>query len=78
MTVRKSERGGRMTILSFNRQQLRIIRENKGLSVTALAALTGVSKSMVSSWELGINKPNHENIQRLADALKVKVEAIQS
>ena len=67
-----------MTILSFNRQQLRIIRENKGLSVTALAALTGVSKSMVSSWELGINKPNHENIQRLADALKVKVEAIQS
>jgi len=50
------------------------LREGSGLSQTELARELGVSKSNVNKWELGIRKPDAENLYKLAKYFDVTME----
>lgn len=50
------------------------LRHARGLSRTELAAVTGLSKPSIWSWETGKSKPRHSNIVLLANALEVSVK----
>ena len=53
---------------------LRRLREVRGLSQVSLARLAGVSQSQLSHWESGSYKPLMKNAIALAVALKVKMD----
>lgn len=55
--------------------KLRQCRESAGLSMYALAKISGVSTQAMSSLESGINQPTWETVQRLAAALGVTADA---
>jgi len=46
-------------------QKIRIARESKGFTQEKLGDALSVSKSTVSSWELGKNKINHEDLVKI-------------
>jgi transcriptional regulator with XRE-family HTH domain len=52
-------------------QQLRSLREARGLSIRALAALVGVSKVTIWKWEKGDSVPRTRSLLPLAKALQV-------
>ena len=52
-------------------QRLRQIREERLLSLEALAALTGVSKPMLSQVERGVSTPTVATLWKIADGLGV-------
>lgn len=52
-------------------QQLRSLREARGLSIRALAALVGVSKVTIWKWEKGDSAPRARSLLPLAKALQV-------
>lgn len=56
--------------------RIRHFRRSRHLSRVALAELTRISESTITSWELEKRTPKFENILLLAGALKVEVEAI--
>lgn len=49
------------------------VREEKGLSQSALAREMGVSQSAVSQIEAGERNPSYEMLRQIANALKVSV-----
>ena len=49
--------------------RLRRLRERRGLTLTALAAKTGISKSTLSRLESGQRKPSLELLLPLAEAI---------
>lgn len=51
---------------------IRALREAKGISQRELAEALGVDQSAVSNWERGKAEPTAFNIRRLADLLGVK------
>ena len=53
---------------------LRILREYEGLTQQQLASKAGISVGFLSSVERGKSAPSFENIEKLADALKVSVK----
>lgn len=53
-------------------QQLRQLREDQGLTVRALAALTGVSTVTIWKWESGASKPRERLMKALTRALGVR------
>ena len=60
--------------MSFNGGALRSAREVSGLSLPALAVVSGVSKGTISLIENGIVKnPKMDTVERLALALNVGV-----
>ncbi|TDE11480.1 helix-turn-helix domain-containing protein [Jiangella asiatica] len=58
------------------RAQLRAIRQARGLSLDALAAASGVSRSMISDVERGAKLPTVLVLARLATALGVTVSRL--
>ena len=50
-------------------EQLKLIREQKGLSQYSLAKLTGLSKQALSRLELGEREPTWATVQLIAAAL---------
>jgi DNA-binding XRE family transcriptional regulator len=50
-------------------EQLRVLRENAGITKYALAKRAGLTKQAVTRLEAGQNLPNWETVQRLAQAL---------
>ena len=48
-------------------KKLRELRRERGLSMEELASAIGVSKQSVSNWEKGLNKPQPEHLERLAE-----------
>lgn len=50
-------------------QRIRRLREQKGWSLTTLAARAGVSRSYLHQIEQGTSAPTQAKIQRLAEAL---------
>jgi transcriptional regulator with XRE-family HTH domain len=53
--------------------RLKEIREDQGLSQTELAGLVGTSQSTISQIEGYERNPSYQMLQKLADALDVKV-----
>ena len=62
--------------MHLNRHALRVIRERSGLSITALAALAGVSQPHLSNVESGRRQASPAVVRRLAIALAVPVVAL--
>ncbi|WP_425481221.1 helix-turn-helix domain-containing protein [Metabacillus lacus] len=55
-------------------QKIKRLREQKGLTITELAARSGVSKSYISSMERDIKKnPSIEVLSRLSKVLQVEI-----
>ena len=48
-------------------------RLNKGLTQTEYGKKFGVSKSNISKWEKGINKPNNKRLKLIADDMNITV-----
>ncbi len=55
-------------------QRLRLIREARGLTLTGLAATTGISKSTLSRLEVGQRRPTLELLLPLAHAYRVPLD----
>ena len=53
---------------------LKKIREDKGLSQTELAKKSGLQPSTVSHFETGRRAPSFDNLKRLADTLEVTTD----
>lgn len=56
--------------------RLRILRENKGLSLAALSRQSGISKPSIWAWETGKTTPRPRSISILANALGVPAAEI--
>jgi len=59
---------------TFQGSRLKSARQLRGMTVTALANETGISKQSISLYENNENKPEYERGSRLASALKVPYE----
>ena len=55
----------------FIGKSIKAIREEKGLSQSAVATLSGLSQNQMSNYENGVNVPSPENLFRLCGALDV-------
>jgi len=64
--------------MELNRHALRVIRQRSGLSVSALAAVAGISQPHLSNIETGRRRASPEVALRLARALKVPLLALLS
>ncbi len=60
----------------IDRQKIRRLREDAGLTQGELGERVGVSMNMISHVELGIKKPSAETLKRIADELGVKVDEL--
>ncbi len=58
--------------------RLRVLRENRRLSKTALAKKVGVSTTCVWNWEEGNTEPRPENLAALSKALNAPVTYLQN
>jgi transcriptional regulator with XRE-family HTH domain len=56
--------------------RLRRLRQNRNITLTALAAQTGISKSTLSRLEAGQRKPSLELLLPLADAYQVRLDEL--
>ncbi len=54
-------------------ENLALIRKDRGLTQTELAARSSVKQATISRIEKGINKPSYELLETLADVLNVTV-----
>ncbi len=52
---------------------IRKLRTDAGLSQEKLGEMTGLDRTYISGIERGVRNPSIRNIERLANALKVKV-----
>ena len=55
-------------------EKLKDLRKRKNLSQEGLANLLGVSKQSVYKWERGVNKPDTENLKKMASLFDMKVD----
>lgn len=62
--------------MDLNPSALKVIRERSGLSITALADLSGVNRSHLSNIEAGRRQASAEVAVALATALKIELVAI--
>lgn len=53
---------------------LRAIRQTKGVSIRALAEIVGVSKSTIVNIETGKFSPRYDIVERIAEALGAEIE----
>src|SRR6188472_2853117 len=56
--------------------RLRRLRERRGVTLTAVAALTGISKSTLSRLESGQRKPSLELLLPLGEAYRVPLDEL--
>ena len=59
-------------------QNLRALREQRNLSLTQLAELTGVSKSMLRQIEIGQSNPTVATVWKVANGLRVPFTALMT
>lgn len=55
-------------------EKLKELRKRKKLSQEKLADVLGVSKQSVYKWERGINKPDTENLKKMANLFNMRVD----
>ena len=59
-------------------QRITATRKARGMSMSTLADLCGVSTSAVSNWESGNSTPREESLARLARSLGVTREYLET
>lgn len=69
----KSETDG-----SFTPERLRLIREAREMTQTALAEAAGIASSSVSQYEAGNTHPSPESLAKMSDALDVGEDFLKS
>lgn len=57
-------------------ENLRNLREKKGLSQAALARLIGTQRQRVTEWETGTKVPSLESLVKLAEALDTSTNSL--
>lgn len=62
--------------MQINHHALKALRERTGFTIRGLAEASGVSKSTISSAELGAHNPSPAAIKALAEALEVPTTAL--
>lgn len=55
-------------------ENLKKIRKSKGLSQQDLAKLTNIDQRIISRYELDINKPELENLIKIAIVLDISID----
>ena len=55
-------------------ERLRALRQEKGIGPVELAKALGVSKSMISFWECGVNEPTLSRLVAIADFFGVTID----
>ena len=63
--------------IDISGKRLRRLRENKGLSVTALAGLAGVSKPHLSQVERGVRRPSPFVLAALCEVLRIHADDVR-
>lgn len=58
-------------------ESIRDLRNAKGLSVTELADLSGIHRSMISRWERGERVPSVENYNKVMTALGAELTVVE-
>lgn len=53
---------------------LKLLREKKGISQTALANIIGVSRSTIGMYEAGLREPDFETFEAIADYFNVSMD----
>ena len=66
----------RTNILLEYGRAIRLIRQQREISQEELADLCGLHRTYISDVELGKRNVSLENIERLADALEVKISDV--
>ena len=56
--------------------ELRKLREEKGMTQEQLANILGVNRTTVTLWEVGINKPRADMLIKLADVLQCPIDVL--
>lgn len=56
--------------------RLRILRKQAGITQEKMAALTGLSIESISNIERGIFGPKFDNLEKIAETLKVPVKEL--
>lgn len=51
--------------------QIRAIRQHRGMTLLELSQLTGYSRTLIDHWELGLNKIKPNQLDNLCKALQV-------
>ena len=64
-----------MMILTLN-EKLQRLRKEHNLSQEKVAELVGVSRQSVSKWEIGLSKPDTENLIHLAEIYHVSLDEL--
>lgn len=57
-------------------EQIKTLREKRGMTQAALADAAGVQREAVGRIESGIRKPGPELLERLADALGAEIRLV--
>ena len=57
--------------MAFNGQKLREIRQERGLTLEALANMLGLDRQAIHNWEAGRHGPTEKNRTRLAKILGI-------
>lgn len=63
--------------LAFSKARLVEMRERAGLTQQGLADLCGLTRSQISRWEIGENKPTAETLAVLVAGFRRKVRAFR-
>lgn len=58
----------------FKMENLKEIREKKKMTQVNLSTKVGISQEVLSHYEIGVSKPNIENLIKLADHLKCSTD----
>lgn len=57
-------------------EKLQNLRKENNLSQEKLAELVGVSRQSVSKWEIGLSKPDTNNLMHLADVYNISLDEL--
>ncbi len=57
-------------------KKIRELRHDAGLSQERLGEITGLDRTYISGIERGVRNPSIRNIEKLAKALKVKINEL--
>lgn len=59
-------------------ENIKYLRRQRGYTQQGLADATGISQSLISSWELGIREPSYEMLKRVAQFFSVPISNLIS
>lgn len=62
------------TLMVNLNERLKFLRKNLNLTQNQLAARIGVSKSLISAYELGTRLPSYDNLIKIAAFFKVSTD----